>query len=73
MLKLKVASLKNELLNTRQNLIEVCEDLGIDPENIDTDSLGIYQCCGCGLWQTKLFPDLDGTPICRFCLELIGM
>jgi hypothetical protein len=68
-----VASLKNELLNTRQGLGEICYDLNIDVETVDTNKLGIYQCCGCGLWQTKLFPDLDGTPICRFCLELIGM
>lgn len=73
MLKLKVASLKNELLNTRRSLSEVCYELDIDVETVDTDKLGVYQCCGCGLWQTKLFPDLDGTPICRFCLELIGM
>jgi hypothetical protein len=64
-----------ELNGTRRSLREVCEDLGIDYDEL-TDGevdLGIEQCTHCNLWSTKLIPDLDFNPICSYCVDLIGM
>jgi hypothetical protein len=66
--------LVTELKGTRRKLSEVCEDLGIDyDELVDSGELGIEQCSHCNTWSTKLIPDLDGNPICRFCEDLIGL
>ena len=66
--------LVKELNNTRRNLREVCEDLGIDYEELtETGDIGCDMCTHCGLWSTRLVPDLDDNPICRFCVDLIGM
>lgn len=63
-----------ELANTRKKLSEVCEDLGIDYEELlESGSLGIDQCSHCGIWSTKTIPDLDNHPICPLCLDLSGM
>jgi hypothetical protein len=63
-----------ELNGTRRRLSEVCEDLGIDYEELmDSEDIGISQCSHCNTWSLKLIPDLDGNPICRFCVDLIGM
>lgn len=66
--------LVRELNGTRRKLREVCEDLGIDYEELtETGDLGIDPCSHCGLWSLRLVPDLDGNPICRFCVDLVGM
>lgn len=66
--------LVRELNGTRRKLREVCEDLGIDYEELtETGDLGIDSCSHCGLWSLRLVPDLDGNPICRFCVDLVGM
>lgn len=63
-----------ELNGTRRRLSEVCEDLGIDYEELlESGDIGIAQCSHCNTWYTKLIPDLDENPICRFCVNLIGM
>lgn len=63
-----------ELNGTRRSLREVCEDLGLDYEELtETGDIGIETCTHCGLWSTRLVPDLDDNPICRFCVDLIGM
>ncbi len=63
-----------ELNGTRKRLSEVCEDLGIDYEELlESGDLGIAQCTHCSTWSTKLIPDLDDNPICRFCVDLVGM
>lgn len=68
------SKLVKELNNTRRSLVEVCEDLGIDSDELmESDSLGIQRCSHCGTWSLKLVPDLDGNPICRFCVDLVGM
>ena len=33
----------------------------------------IDQCTHCGVWSTKLIPDLDDNPICNYCAKLIGL
>ena len=63
-----------ELVNTRRRLAEVCEDLGIDFEElIESGDIGIEQCSHCNVWSTKLIPDLDGNPICNLCADIAGM
>lgn len=63
-----------ELTGTRRRLSEVCEDLGIDYDDIlESGGFGIEQCSHCNIWSTKLIPDLDNNPICPVCVSLIGM
>lgn len=62
-----------ELKGTRKRLSEVCEDLGIDYEELLEGDLPINQCTHCNTWSLKLVPDLDDNLICRFCVELVGM
>ena len=66
--------LVKELKGTRKRLSEVCEDLGIDYEDlIESGDIGIGQCTHCNIWSTKLIPDLDSNPICPVCLSISGM
>jgi hypothetical protein len=61
--KLEVA-----LNNTRKSIREVCSELNIDiPEHVNID-----RCCNCNIWGFKLKVDLDGHPICGFCLLNYG-
>jgi hypothetical protein len=62
-----------ELKGTKRLLSEVCEDLGIDYEELLEHPLPISQCTHCGTWSVKLIPDLDNNLICRFCVDLVGM
>lgn len=62
-----------ELKGTRKRLSEVCEDLGIDYEELLDEELPINQCTHCNTWSLKLIPDLDDNLICRFCVDLVGM
>lgn len=66
--------LVRELNGTRRRLSEVCEDLGIDYEELlESGQLGIDQCSHCNVWSTKTVQDLDDNPICPLCLNLTGM
>ena len=63
--------LVKELNGTRKKLSEVCEDLGIDyNELIEAGDLGVVQCTHCGIWTTKPIQDLDNNPICRICADV---
>jgi len=62
-----------ELKGTKRLLSEVCEDLGIDYEELLEHPLPIEQCSHCSTWSLKLVPDLDDNLICRFCVDLVGM
>jgi hypothetical protein len=63
----------NELKGTRRSLSEVCEDLGINYEELIENPLPISRCTHCDTWSVKLVPDLDDNLICRFCVDLAGM
>jgi len=65
-------NLERSLLKTRRNLWEVCRELGIDEP--DLELLTINQCAQCNTWHYifKLREDLDGSPICSYCEDLIG-
>ena len=67
--------LKNQLNNTHKPLYQVCNELGIDMDTLDVETLTkhIDQCTHCGVWSTKLVPDLDQNPICGYCVRLIGL
>jgi hypothetical protein len=67
--------LKNHLNNTHKPLYQVCSELGIDMDTLDVETLTkhIDQCTHCGVWSTKLVPDLDQNPICGYCVRLIGL
>ena len=70
--------LNNKLIKalngTHKRLFEVCEDLGIDYEDIlESGDLGITQCTHCNIWSTKTVQDLDDNPICNYCLDISGM
>ena len=63
-----------ELRGTRKKLSDVCEDLGVDYDELVTSgNLGIDQCTHCGRWEFKLIPDLDNNPICTYCRDIEGM
>lgn len=64
--------LEKALLKTRRNLRDVCKELGIDSP--DLELLTINQCSHCSVWhyEYKLREDLDGSPICSYCEDLIG-
>lgn len=62
---------ESELINTRKSVLEVCEDLGYN--NISEVEIHLEQCSSCGLWQTKLIPDLDGNGICKYCYASYGL
>lgn len=61
------------LEGTRHKLRDICEDLGIDYEELVLEELPIDRCSNCGIWSTKLIPDLDDNPICPVCVEHVGM
>lgn len=61
------------LQGTRHKLRDICEDLGIDYEELVEGELPIDRCCNCGIWTLNLIPDLDGNPICKVCVEHVGM
>lgn len=63
-----------ELNGTRKRLFEVCEDLGLDYDDIlESGDIGITQCSHCNMWSTKIVQDLDDNPICNYCLDISGM
>jgi hypothetical protein len=68
----EIDKLERALLKTRRNLREVCRELGI--EDPDLDLLTVDQCNHCSVWhyEYKLQEDLDGSPICKYCEDLVG-
>ena len=65
--------LRLTLNNTRKSVFQACEELDIDFEQVDQSLLEIDQCTHCGRWSLTLVDDLDQNPICRFCVELVGL
>ncbi len=63
-------TLIKELEGTRRVLAEVCDELNIPLEAVGAD---IDRCSNCGIWSTKLIPDLDDNPICPVCYRVAGL
>jgi hypothetical protein len=67
--------LVNNLHKTHKNLLQVCQELGVDINEVDLATLTkqIDQCTHCNVWSKHLVPDLDDNPICSYCVKLIGL
>lgn len=63
--------IEQALYKTRKTELEVCTELGYN--NISEVEIRLKRCTDCGIWQKKLFPDLDGNEICTVCLSTYGM
>lgn len=61
------------LNNTHRSLRDVCEDLDLDYDDVAATELPIDRCSHCGVWSTKLVPDLDDNPICPVCVVTVGL
>ena len=63
------AKLENRLRNTRDNLTDVCEELGLPTP--DEGSLAVLQCVNCRIWLGKrMFVIEDEIPVCSFCADM---
>jgi hypothetical protein len=61
--------LANRLKNTRDNLYNVCDELG--QEVPEEGSLPVAQCVNCSIWLPKTQMRLeDNLPICSFCSDI---
>jgi hypothetical protein len=61
--------LVNRLLKTRDNLLDVCEEIGQPLP--DEGSLPIMQCVNCYIWRSKdNFVMEDEMPVCHFCADM---
>ena len=61
--------LANRLKNTRDTLVDVCDELG--QEVPDEGSLPVLQCVNCAIWlpRTQMRVE-DSTPVCSFCSDM---
>lgn len=60
----KYSKLFTALLRTRDDFLEVCSQLHINPNSIDPTKLKVMQCVDCSIWETKLQDD-----VCSICYE----
>lgn len=60
------------LVRSRKTVVQACEELDIDIENVKIDN--IDQCSSCSIWLklNQLKEDLDGNPICIHCWIAYG-
>jgi hypothetical protein len=65
--------LRKELINTRRSFIAVCDELDIDPDEVDYHKLKCSQCNHCNVWAARLIEDLDGNEICKICYNISGL
>lgn len=62
--------IESALINSRKSLLEVCAEFGIQyPYEVE---IQLKQCNSCGIWLKKMFLDLDGLDICKYCLDTYG-
>lgn len=58
--------LDKRLLGTRDNLLQVCDELGVtrgvQPRNV-------WQCINCSIWAKTVEIDEDGSTFCMFCAD----
>lgn len=64
--------LSKRLLKTRDRLLDVCDELDININDVDESALLVCQCTGCSIWagiyNTK--QDSDGMVLCDFCYDI---
>lgn len=66
-------SLDRVLNKSRRRLIDVCHELEIDINNVNTDELLNVPCCNCDIWGnrfTEMIEEQDNMYICEFCENL---
>jgi hypothetical protein len=59
--------LSNSLHRTRDSLVDVCYVLGINPESVKLEELGVFQCADCSVWET---PNNIVEDVCVFCYAM---
>jgi hypothetical protein len=64
-----MSPLAERLSYTHISLVEGCEELGIDPESVDLNTLEVFQCDNCSLWDkhSTMKTAYDGSLLCKFC------
>lgn len=61
--------LSNRLIKTRDNLLDVCEELNVPFP--DESSISVSQCVNCYIWLPKSqFVLEDDMPVCHFCADM---
>lgn len=63
----KYVRLTTALHKTRDDLLETCSLLQIDPEALDPNKLKIAQCVECSIWETQSQMRDD---VCVFCDDM---
>ena len=62
--------IETALFKTRQSLLEICAEFGIQyPLEIE---INLKQCNSCGIWLKSMQKDLDELDICGYCYESYG-
>lgn len=62
-------SISKKLYGTRNNLLDVCEELGVEmPEEHE---LSVMQCAACSIWtKTENIVVEEEIPVCTFCADM---
>lgn len=65
-------TLEKHLLGTKDNLKDVCDEIGqVSP---DEDSLSCLQCVNCNTWRSrKQIRIEDDMPVCSFCSDMYAL
>lgn len=66
----QIASVEKALKGTRETMLDVCRNLGIDlPDEDAMAKLYVSQCSMCSIWGTKrlMLRDPDGFEVCSVC------
>jgi hypothetical protein len=62
-------ALSDRLLGTRDNLIDACNELGLEVP--DEKDLSVRQCANCSIWKGfRYFIVADDIPVCDFCTDM---
>ena len=69
-----IDEIESSLKRTSKTLRSVFEELGLNIEDFDLNSLTVDTCDNCEIWypKTKLYSDKNGNLICGFCRANIG-
>lgn len=60
--------LQSALHRTREDFLEACRLLDIDPKLIDPHKLEVAQCVECAIWES--ISNIEEGDVCRFCYDM---
>lgn len=63
-------NLDKALYRTKRRLSEVCKELDIDINDVDTEDMLMVQCINCSIWGnkfTEMIEDDQESYLCEFC------